>query len=340
MTIDIKPDFSLKNHNTFGFDQKAEFFCEVHNDSELESAISHAEQHTLVITVLGGGSNVVLTKDISGLVIHLAYHHLEYHPTNHADATIVFAGAGLVWNELVCMTLEKGLRGLENLTLIPGTVGAAPVQNIGAYGVEIDQRIDSLRAFHLPTAQWQEFTADQCQFSYRNSYFKQRPNEYVITEVRFRLGDCNPLIHEYDSLKKHLVQHSMDAPTAVQIRDAVADIRSSRLPDPKVIGNAGSFFHNPVIPNEQAHALRCRFPNLPVFASGASQSKVSAAWLIDMAGFRGMRNGEVGVYDKQALVLVNHGNGTGAQLLELARHIQLSIKQEYKIDLHIEPTII
>jgi len=340
MTINIQPDFSLKPFNTFGFDQQAEFFCTVNNDSELEAAVRHGQKQKLAITVLGGGSNVVLANDIKGLVIHPGYTHIRYLHTDTCDASLVVAGAGIVWDELVAMTLDKGLRGLENLTLIPGTVGAAPVQNIGAYGVEADQRIVSVRALHLPTLQWHKFSAAQCQFSYRNSYFKQHPNQYVISEVHFKLGDCHALNYQYDSLQKHLQRHGMVEPDARQISQAVASIRSSRLPDPAIMGNAGSFFHNPVIDNNKAQALQLRFPDVPVYPNSTSHSKLSAAWLIDKAGCKGMQVGNVGVYDKQALVLVNHGNGTAEQLLALARQIQDEIKRRYDIDLQIEPTVI
>ena len=340
MTINIQADYSLKRHNTLGFDQVAEYYCAPADDAALEAALRHAEENTLAVTILGGGSNIVLTKDIKGLVIHPAYTSINIEPTEREDTTLVRAGAGIDWDELVSHTLAAGLRGLENLTLIPGNVGAAPVQNIGAYGVEIEQRIAWLRALHLPSMQWMRFTPEQCQFSYRNSVFKQHKHQYLITEVCFRLGDCNPLIHDYDSLANYLKVQGVERPDALQISRAVASIRASRLPDPEHLGNAGSFFHNPVVDNVKAERLREQFPRLPTYPNGPDHCKLSAAWLIDNAGLKGIRHGDVGVYEKQALVLVNHGDGDGSQLLVLAQEIQQRIKSLYAIDLQIEPTII
>ncbi|MFK7997010.1 MAG: UDP-N-acetylmuramate dehydrogenase [Granulosicoccus sp.] len=340
MTLDIQSEVSLKQFNTFGFDQKAEHFCKVASDAELEAAVAHAQQHELPITILGGGSNIVLTRDIPGMVIHPAYHQLSSVPTQQTDATVVQVGAGVVWDELVRQTLKNKLRGLENLTLIPGSVGAAPVQNIGAYGVEVGERIVSVRAFHIASRQWQEFTPQQCQFSYRSSFFKQHPGQYIITQVDFRLGDCNPTQCSYASLAAYLEAQQLSTPDAIEISNAVESIRSSRLPDPAKIGNAGSFFHNPVVENDQASDLQTRFPDLPVFPSGQHHSKLSAAWMIDNAGFKGVRHEGVGVYDKQALVLVNQGHGTGQQLMSLASQIQQHVRKLYDVALVVEPTII
>ena len=369
MTINIQANYSLKDHNTLGFEQSAEFYCAPENDAQLEAALTHAQQNKLQLTVLGGGSNLVLTSNIEGLVIRPAYQHLRTEPGDQPDATFVHAGAGIVWNDLVEHTLKLGLQGLENLTLIPGSVGAAPVQNIGAYGVEVEQRIVSVKAMHLPSRQWQTFSPEQCRFSYRDSYFKHHPRQYLITDVCFRLGPCNALNYQYETLAHYLRRHSyaedsqaVDSrgedkcaadsraenndttaakePDAVQISQAVAAIRSSRLPDPATLGNVGSFFHNPIVSNDQAAKLRQQFADMPVYPSGEHNSKLSAAWLIDNAGLKGYRQHAVGVYDKQALVLVNYGGGDGEQLMGLAAFVKKRIKQDYDVDLQIEPTIL
>lgn len=333
---------SLKNFNTFGFDQCAEYFVDVDNDITLSESLEYAQRNNLDIFVLGGGSNLVLTNDIKGLVIHCAQESIRYIAQADANACKVVVGAGVQWHALVQDTLQHGLAGLENLSLIPGQVGAAPVQNIGAYGVELKDRIDSVRALHLPSRQWKTFSIEECQFDYRNSYFKQCPNEYVITEVTFLLGNCRKLNTSYGSLAQYLDTHGIDNPSAIDISKAVIAIRQSRLPDPSVLGNAGSFFHNPVVSREHASALLARYPDLVSFNVDDATVKLSAAWMIDTLGFKGVRRGAVGVYDQQALVLVNHvsGSSNGKAMIALAREIQSAVQEHFSVHLNIEPVIV
>lgn len=340
MKIQLKK--SLRDFNTLGFDQYAEYYVAIDNDTTLQECVTYAQHNSLDTFVLGGGSNLVLTSDIKGLVMHCAQRSIEYIAVPGTNSSKVVAGAGVQWHALVQDTLNNGLTGLENLSLIPGQVGAAPVQNIGAYGVEIKDRIDSVRAMHLPTQQWRTFSAAECQFEYRNSFFKQRPQEYLITDVTFLLGECCELNTSYGSLAQYLETHGIDNPAAIDISEAVMAIRRSRLPDPAELGNAGSFFHNPVVSREHASALLARYPGLVSFDVDDLHVKLSAAWMIDTLGFKGTRRGDVGVYNQQALVLVNHhsGSSNGNTLLALAHEIQSAVERHFKVSLNIEPVIV
>ncbi|MFK7892378.1 MAG: UDP-N-acetylmuramate dehydrogenase [Granulosicoccus sp.] len=340
--IDVKQNKSLLQYNTLGFDQSAQHFVVIDDDETLLSALDYAEAQSLDVFILGGGSNLVLSKDIDAMVLHSAQPGIVYEKSESNNAVSVVVGAGIQWHSLVLDTLAQGLAGLENLSLIPGQVGAALVQNIGAYGVEIKDRIESVRALHLPTRQWRSFTAEECQFAYRDSLFKQQAGEYFITQVSFRLGSMYGPVTSYDSLSKHLERHNITAPDARQICQAVIDIRQSRLPNPKTLGNAGSFFHNPVITRQQASLLKSRYPEMTSFAVGDDRVKLSAAWMIEHLGFKGIRRGNVGVYDKQSLVLVNHsfGGKDGASLLALAKEIQSAVKECFEVRLTIEPVIL
>lgn len=340
--IDIQQQYSLRHHNTFGFDQRAENFVAVQDDESLVEALDYAKEHALDVFVLGGGSNLVLTKDINGLVIHCAQQHLEYQTLDSEHNGKVTVGAGVQWHSLVLDTLAQGLAGLENLSLIPGQVGAAPVQNIGAYGVELKDRLHSLRALHLPSRQWREFSADECEFDYRHSIFKRCRNEYLITEVTFTLGDCHGLNTAYDSLARYLDEQQLSNPTARDISQAVMTIRRSRLPDYQQLGNAGSFFHNPIVTKVQVASLRQQYPEMPAFEVSPASAKLSAAWMIDTLGYRGVRRGDVGIYEKQALVLVNHvaGSSQGRSLIALAEEIRTEVETHFNVSLSMEPVVI
>ena len=338
----IQPNQSLKRYNTMGFDQRAAYIATVENDDMLGEALEFARKSQLDIFVLGGGSNLVLTQDINALVIHCAQSEINYEAPYTTQACKVTVGAGVNWHSLVLDTLEHGLPGLENLSLIPGQAGAAPVQNIGAYGVEIKDRLVSVRALHIPTGQWRHFTAEDCQFEYRNSFFKRRSNEYLISEVTLQLGRCHALDTSYDSLSQYLETKDITQPTAMQISQAVIAIRQSRLPDPTQLGNVGSFFHNPVVSREHAMALKAKFPELISYNIDRHTAKLSAAWMIDTLGYKGIRRGDIGVYERQALVLVSHARGlqNGKLLLDLAREIQSAVAEQFEVKLSIEPVIV
>lgn len=336
----IEHNKSLKAFNSFGFDQAAEHFAAVSNESELLEVLTYARQQNWPTMMIGEGSNLVLSQDVPGLVIQQTNKQIHIEPVGTQEQRHVLVSAGVNWHELVLHTLQADLRGLENLSLIPGSVGAAPVQNIGAYGVEIKDRIDYVKALYLPTMQWQSLTVEECEFAYRDSVFKREKNDFVITKVAFNLGDQHELALHYQPLADYLSANGDGQPTAQQVSDAVIAIRQSKLPDPAITANAGSFFHNPVISRHQAEQLLQQFPNLVAFPVDEHTTKISAAWMIDQLGFKGIRKNGVGVYDKQALVLINEGHGTGTALLSLAREISDAVKAHYGVTLTIEPVVI
>jgi UDP-N-acetylmuramate dehydrogenase len=249
-------------------------------------------------------------------------------------------GAGVNWHELVKWTLENDLPGLENLALIPGTVGAAPIQNIGAYGVEIGQYIDHVKAYETTTSQFAMLTHAECEFAYRDSVFKKNPNRFIVTKVIFKLPKAWQARVHYADLAAIASLNSTTHPSPQVIFDAVCTIRSNKLPDPKVIGNAGSFFQNPLVSANQYEALLAKFPKLVSYPDAGNQRKLAAGWLIDQCGFKGQRFGEVGIYEKQALVIVNHGKGTAADILALAKIIQDKVQKQFGVTLEIEPNIL
>jgi len=330
---------SLKSLNTFGFDQCAQLYTTAGCEQEIESAVIYAQDNNLALFVLGEGSNIVLANDIAGLVLHLTNDHITIKHTSN-DVVEVTAGAGANWHTLVQRTLAADIRGLENLSLIPGSVGAAPVQNIGAYGVEVKMRMSHVKALHIPTMKWLVLEVEDCQFSYRNSIFKQHPDDYIISEVVFTLGNQHALNFAYASLAQHLISRDITAPTAQQISESIIAIRQSKLPDPRLIGNAGSFFHNPVVDANKFQTLLDHYPRIASYSQTNGTVKLAAGWLIDNLGFKGMQRGGVGVHTDQALVLVNNGNGNGAEVLGLAAEIQLAVHEAYGVDLHIEPRVI
>lgn len=336
----IELNKSLKAFNSFGFYQRAERFATAATDDELEELVSQAKAHNWPVFILGGGSNIVLTRDVPGLVIHMSNTSISVVSKDATGNQRIRAGAGVKWHDFVLQTLSMGANGLENLSLIPGSVGAAPVQNIGAYGVEVKDRIHKVRALHMPTQTWKDFTAADCAFSYRHSFFKNFSGEYAISYVEFDLGSQCDITTDYASLQQELKAQGLESPTAKDISNTVVSIRQSRLPDPAVIGNAGSFFHNPIVPETQARDLEERFPGIVSFPARDGFRKLSAAWLIDQAGFKGMRKGGVGVYDRQALVLVNLGDGCGLQIVDLAQEITQAVGHRYSISLTVEPLII
>ena len=341
----------LKKLNSFGFDAIAEKAVCIKNPGELIHVLRECQAQGLAWRTLGGGSNVVLNDKLPGLTLLMQIKGrklIEESPTHW----MIQAGAGENWHEFVEWTLSKGWPGLENLALIPGTCGAAPIQNIGAYGSEVAQTIQSVRALDLNMLHeadpWVDIQNKDCAFNYRDSLFKHEPNRYIVTQVTFALPKEWVPNLSYAELAKHIEQHSNDASvlpsvTPKQIFDAVCTIRQAKLPDPKVIGNAGSFFHNPIVDAEKHNELKAKFPGLVSYPAGTvegqTQFKLAAGWLIDQCGFKGFKYGNVGVYDKQALVLVHFGEGSGAELLQLAALIKEKIHAVYGVDLIQEPVI-
>lgn len=283
--------------------------------------------------ILGGGSNIILPELYSGLVIHNQLCGKTI--TDIGEYYMVTAKAGEIWDDFVAWCLENGAYGLENLSLIPGTVGASPVQNIGAYGVEVKDFIDHIKVYDLKTNELIQLSNVDCQFSYRNSILKSIPN-YLVLEVSFRLPKVSPLNCNYGDVKEKLA--SIPAPSAHDLRNCIIQTRQAKLPDHAEIGNAGSFFHNPIIDRAMAEQLKTQYPNLPIYPTGDKDKiKVSAGWLIDNLGLKGYRMGNVGVYAKQALVLVNHAKASKQELLALAEYIQTAVLDKYNITINIEP---
>ncbi|MDW3209887.1 MAG: UDP-N-acetylmuramate dehydrogenase [Reichenbachiella sp.] len=331
---------SLKGYNTFGIEAVAEQLIKVSNNQEVKEAIDMAKKLDVPPLVLGGGSNVLFTKKTYPLVILNNLTGIEKQKENE-DFVWIKSGAGVIWHELVLHCIDNGWGGIENLSLIPGTVGAAPMQNIGAYGVEIKEVFESLEAIHLDTLAEQAFGNDDCQFGYRESVFKRKlKGDYFITSVTLKLTKKHKVNVSYGAITDVLDSQSISNPSIKQVSDAVIQIRESKLPNPKEIGNAGSFFKNPVISNDHFQELRATYSNIPSYEQPNGKVKVPAGWLIEQCGWKGMREGHIGVHVNQALVLVNYGNGTGANIKDLAFKIKDSVKQKFNIDITPEVNII
>jgi UDP-N-acetylmuramate dehydrogenase len=331
-------DASLRGRNTFGVDATAPLLVEVHDAAALPEVLSRYAGSAPM--VLGGGSNLLFAGNPPGAVISLATRGIGV-ADDGGEHAIVRADAGVVWHDFVLWTLSRGLCGLENLALIPGTVGAAPIQNIGAYGVEARERILAVEAFDRLGNAMVRLDNAACAFAYRDSLFKRDPERYVVTAVEFALPRTPSLRVDYAGLGEELAAMGVSDPTPSQVADAVIRIRRRKLPDPAVLGNAGSFFKNPIVPVAQAEALQAEHPSLPVFRGSSEDTrKLSAAWLIDQCGWKGHREGDAGVAPSHALVLVNHGNATGAQLLDLARRIAGSVRERFGVAIEPEPRIV
>lgn len=338
MSTDLQPlhiqqHVSLKDKNTLGFEAYARYFCEPESIAQCQEALAFAQMHQLEVLPLGGGSNLILTADIDALVVRMNNHSLSYH--QQANTVLVEVGAGVEWHQLVMSTVQKGYYGLENLALIPGRVGAAPVQNIGAYGVELADCLVSVQVVQIADGAVRTLSVEECAFAYRDSIFKQQlKGQVIITGIQLKLAvQAEPKLG-YGELA-HLLQGQRLS--SENVARAVCQIRESKLPDPKVLGNVGSFFKNPIVPLDQAKSLQQRYPDMPIYPASASRCKLAAGWLIQQAGFKGFRSGAVGVYDKQALVLVHFGSGSARELLALARVIRQKVAEQFEVQLEIEP---
>lgn len=331
----IQENISLQPYNTFGIDKKARFFVIARSIADLKEALAFAEEQKIEIFVLGGGSNILLTENLDQLVIKNELKGIEVIGENDENIWVK-VGAGEVWHDWVIYTINQNWGGLENLSLIPGTVGASPMQNIGAYGVEIRDTFDSLEALHRVDKSIQKFDALACQFDYRESVFKHKlKNQYIITSVTFKLSKHPNFNIEYGAIKETLDAFNIQSPSVKAISDAVIHIRQSKLPDPKEIGNAGSFFKNPTISDSTYQSLQKEHPEIPGYPNEEGV-KVPAGWLIEKAGWKGKRIGKVGVHEKQALVLVNYGGGQGEEIVSLAKEIQASVLEKFGIELSPE----
>jgi len=331
------PNLGLQDRNTFGFDASAELAYEINAVEQIPAVIAEITHQKMPWRVLGGGSNVILPKVLPGATLLMNITGQEIISSDE-NSTLIAVGAGVNWHEFVAWTLENNLPGLENLALIPGTVGAAPIQNIGAYGAEIGEYIDLVEAFDTNSQAFVTLPNDACQFAYRDSFFKKNPNRFIVTKVVFKIPKQWQARIHYTDLAKQFEDNPTPSPEEIFL--AVCRIRTHKLPDPKVIGNAGSFFQNPIVPNEQYETLLIKYPNLVSYPDAVGKRKLAAGWLIDQCGFKGQRMGNVGVYENQALVLVNHGNGTAQDILGLAKCIQDKVKKEFGVSLEIEPNIL
>ncbi len=336
----IESAVSLKSCNTFGLPAVAATLIRIEEPADVRRVVDHPEYGRAPKLILGGGSNIVLVRDPSAVVLKMEIPGLRV-VEERADAVIVEAGAGESWHGLVQWTLDQGLPGLENMALIPGTVGAAPVQNIGAYGMELMDRFESLDAVDLVTGRTVTLDWRACRFSYRDSLFKQElAGKSVVTTVRLRLPrPWRPMLGYLD-LQRKVEETGITAPDARQIFDWVVAIRRAKLPDPAVIGNAGSFFKNPVVTAEQCRDIIARDPHLVHYPMDDGHFKLAAGWLIDACGWKGKSVGGAGVYEKQALVLVNRGEARGSEVLTLAQAIQESVYGRFGIRLEPEPVVV
>lgn len=331
----IQQNISLKPYNTFGIHSNAKRFVTVNSVKELKEIIASEKS----LFLLGGGSNILLTGDVEKLVIHLNTKGIIVNDFDE-DEVLVTAEAGENWHELVLWCVSQNYGGLENLALIPGNVGTSPIQNIGAYGVEIKDVFQQLEALEIETGKTKIFTNADCDFGYRNSVFKNElKGKYIIVNVTFKLTKKNHKINiSYGAIKDLLTDK--ENPSIEEIADAIIAIRQSKLPDPKKIGNSGSFFKNPVISSDLFKKLSEKHPEIPHYRISENEIKIPAGWLIEQCGFKGKRFGDAGVHEKQALVLVNYNNATGKEIYALAQKIQQKVMETFKISLEIEVNVI
>ena len=335
--MQIQENISLKNYNTFGIDVKAKQFIEITSLKDLKELLSIHKD----FFILGGGSNLLLTKDIEKLVVHLNLKGIEI--VREAENDIfVKVQAGENWHEFVLWCLDHDLGGVENMSLIPGNVGTAPIQNIGAYGIELKDSMFELEALEIKTGDVKIFKNQDCDFDYRNSVFKSKfKGRYIIINVTFKLTkQQHQLNSSYGAIQSELEKNSIENPTIKDISKAVIAIRQSKLPDPKELGNSGSFFKNPVILTHQFRQLQHAFPDVPHYIVSETEVKVPAGWLVEQCGFKGKRYGDAGVHKNQALVLVNYGQATGKEIFELSKEIQEKVLEKFNVSLEAEVNIL
>lgn len=333
--VNVLENISLKPYNTFGIDQSAKHFVKIDSEAKLLQLLRDPKWAVEKKLVLGGGSNMLLCGDFEGLVIQIAIKGVTY--TNQGSDVLVTAQSGEVWHELVIACVAQGFAGIENLSLIPGCVGAAPIQNIGAYGVEVKDVITQVRTLDTQTLEIVNFSNAECKFGYRESVFKNiYKDRYIVLSVTFRLSTDPKINSSYGAIDEVLKSKGITNPSIKDISEAVIAIRSSKLPDPKVIGNAGSFFKNPEVEPEVYERIKAQHPDLPSYATGSHLVKIPAGWLIEKAGWKGKTFGEYGVHKNQALVLVNYGGAKGKQVKALASEIQADVLTKFGVILHNE----
>ena len=330
---DLK-NYSLKQHNTFGIDVRCKRFVEFDSEDEVVKFVTGGEL-TEPFFVLGGGANILFTKDFNGTILHSAIKDV------HRDGNLLRFGSGVEWDSVVSYAVENGLYGSENLSIIPGEVGASAVQNIGAYGVEVKDLIKSVEAIDLSSGEKVVFSNEDCRYGYRQSKFKNEwKGRYFITYVTYKFKKVFRPKLEYGNILSYLESHGTKNPTAQELRNAIIEIRNSKLPDTKVLGNGGSFFINPIVGRAKYEELRKNYPEMPHYTIDEEHEKIPAGWLIEKCGWKGKSLGRAGVYEKQALVLVNRGGATGAEILELCNRICHDVYEKFGVEIYPEVNII
>lgn len=341
MNPHIQENVSLLSFNTFRVDVSAKWFAEVESEAALIDVLQSDIAKSYPLLVLGGGSNMLFTKDFEGLVLKISIPGIEVQEGRDAAEVIVTAGAGVVWKDLVDFCVAAGYGGLENLSLIPGTVGASPVQNIGAYGVEIKDVFASCTAVEIATAERRTFKFEDCGFGYRESVFKSSlKNKYIITSVSYLLSKVAKINIQYGAIQQELQNRGIVTPGIADVSSVVSQIRVSKLPDPSTIGNAGSFFKNPVISAESFARVEQQFPDVVHYPAPGGKVKLAAGWLIEQCGFKGMVSGRTGTWKNQALVLVNHGGATGQEVYDFSEQIIETVADKFGIRLEREVNIL
>jgi len=337
--MEIQSNFSLKNYNTFGIEAKAKQFVAVHSVDELKTILEENKNEKKFI--LGGGSNMLLTKDIDALVIHIDLKGKKIIKEDD-DFVWVESQAGEIWHDFVLWTIDNNFGGLENMSLIPGNVGTTPVQNIGAYGTEIKDTFVSCDALNIESLEIKTFTNAECNFGYRESIFKnEAKDQYIITSVVYKLTKRNHKINtSYGDITAELAKNNITTPTLKDVSNAVIAIRQSKLPDPKELGNSGSFFKNPILLKSDFEKIHQKFPEMKFYEVSETEVKVPAGWLIEQADFKGKRFGDAGVHKNQALVLVNYGNATGQEILAVSRDVQKTVFEKFGIHIEAEVNVI
>jgi len=338
--LNVKENVSLRRFNTFHIDASTRYFIEITNYKQLRELIVSGFLVKNPVLLLGGGSNLLFTNNFNGIVVQICNKGIEV-ADNANNTVLVKAAAGENWHEFVTYCVGKGFGGLENLSLIPGNVGSCPIQNIGAYGVEVKDSFYSLEAVDLKTGELKIFHHPDCNFGYRDSIFKgELKGKFAIWSVTFQLN-LNPVVHvEYGAIKQELEAKGIENPGIKDVSEAVCSIRHSKLPDPEILGNAGSFFKNPTVDLKFADKLRESFPKLVSYPLADGNEKLAAGWLIEQCGWKGFREGDAGVHQNQALVLVNYGNANGSQILTLAHRVQNSVYERFGVKLEMEVNVI
>jgi UDP-N-acetylmuramate dehydrogenase len=334
----IEKNTSLKEFTTFRIGGNAQFFCSVKNEDELVEAMKFVKENKIPFFILGGGSNILISdKGFKGLVIKMEMKGIEFLPDENGNVRVT-AAAGEDWDAFVGKCVKKGLYGIETLSLIPGTVGAAPVQNIGAYGSEIKDTVDHVRVFDVTAGKFISVSNVDCHFQYRDSIFKKNPGKYIITSVTLILKTVAQPVTDYKDVKDYFSKKGIEKPTLAEVREAVIFIRTNKLPDVKLVGTAGSFFKNPFITHAKAHELKSLYPDMPLFPIDDKQIKVPLGWILDhVCDYKGISKGNVGTYKNQALVLVNNGNATAEEIKTFAQELIDVVKEKTGID--VEPEV-